>query len=184
MNILALSGSLRSASINSVFCRAAARLAQPPVKVQVFTGLGHLPLFNPDLEDDPPQAVLEFRAAIATCSALLIASPEYAHGISGVMKNALDWLVSFPSFVNKPVALVNTSPRARHAHDALAEVLRTMSASLIPTASISLPLLGAGLSEDQMVNSREIASRILGAIAALQNALSVGGEPGPNLPIG
>jgi NAD(P)H-dependent FMN reductase len=100
------------------------------------------------------------------------------------MKNALDWLVSFPSFVNKPVALVNTSPRARHAHDALAEVLRTMSASLIPTASISLPLLGAGLSEDQMVNSREIASRILAAIAALQSALSVGGEPGPNLPIG
>ena len=74
---------------------------------------------------------MAFRNAVGKASALIIASPEYAHGISGVSKNALDWLVSYEGFVDKPIALVNASPRARHAFDALHEVLRTMSANII-----------------------------------------------------
>jgi NAD(P)H-dependent FMN reductase len=58
----------------------------------VYGDLGSLPLFNPDLECAPHPAVAQFRSA--TADALLMASPEYAHGISGVMKDALDWLVS------------------------------------------------------------------------------------------
>src|SRR6185503_483846 len=100
------------------------------------------------------------RSAIAGSSALLVASPEYAHGISGVMKNALDWLVSFEGFVDKPIALINTSPRATHAYEALREVLQTMSAAIVPEASVTIPLLGAGLTEDDMVNSQAIAPKI------------------------
>src|SRR5262249_50542544 len=121
-DILAISGSLRAASINTAFCRAAARLAPAPLRISVHPGLGVLPLFNPDLEADPPRAVREFRDAIDNAGVVLIASPEYAHGISGVLKNALDWLVSFEGFINKPVVLVNTSPRAHHAYDALREI--------------------------------------------------------------
>src|SRR4249920_3904910 len=132
MNVLALSGSLRAGSINSAFCRVVARLAPPTIRVTVFSGLGDLPLFNPDLEDGPPEPVRLFRSAILKSDALLIASPEYAHGISGVMKNALDWLVGDEDFAGKAVALVNASPRARHAYESLAEVLKTMSATLVP----------------------------------------------------
>ena len=119
MKVLAISGSLREASINSAFCRAAAQLAPTGIKVTFFSGLAALPLFNPDLEAAPPPAVQSLRAAISENGALLIASPEYAHGISGPMKNALDWLVSFEGTVGKPIALVNTSPRARHAYESL-----------------------------------------------------------------
>ena len=140
MKILAISGSLRAASINSAFCRAVARLAPADIRVTVFQGLGDLPLFNPDLELRVPGTVQEFRAAVAAADALLVASPEYAHGISGVMKNALDWLVSFEGTVHKPVALVNTSPRARHAYESLHEILRTMSATIIDEACVSVPL--------------------------------------------
>src|SRR5215813_2849750 len=101
MNILAVAGSLRAASINAAFCRAAARLAPPGISVELLPGLGTLPLFNPDLEPDPPRPVVELRARIDAADALLIASPEYAHGIPGVMKNALDWLVSHEGFVAK-----------------------------------------------------------------------------------
>lgn len=169
MKILALSGSLREASINSAFCRTAVRLAPAEVQAQVFAGLGHLSLFNPDLENPPPPAVLTLREAVGTADALLIASPEYAHGISAVMKNALDWLVSFEGTVNKPIALVNTSPRARHAYDSLREVLQTMSTQIVEEASITLPLLGACVTEDAMFAAptvrREIAA-IYGALAA------------------
>lgn len=176
MNILALSGSLRVASINSALCRAAARLAPKPMTITVFSGLGALPLFNPDLEPEPPAPVLALRWAMANSSALIVASPEYAHGISGVMKNALDWLVSFEGFVDKPVALINTSPRARHANEALREVLQTMSAAVVPEASVTVPLLGAGLTEDEMVISPVVAPMIKAALAALAQRLTAGGN--------
>ena len=183
MKVLALSGSLRTASINSAFCRAASRLAPAPLEVALYPGPGKLPLFNPDLEADPPRAVREFRAAVEGAGALLIASPEYAHGISGVLKNALDWLVSFEGFIGKPVALVNTSPRARHAHEALREILQTMSARILSEASVTLPLLGGCVTEDAMVASPEVAPRIRGAMASLVRALDAGGGPGPTFPL-
>ncbi|XHS76627.1 NADPH-dependent FMN reductase [Burkholderiaceae bacterium UC74_6] len=167
MHVLALSGSLRQASINSAFCRAAARLATAPLRVQVYAGLGALPLFNPDLEAQPPAAVQDLRAAVARADALLIASPEYAHGVSGVMKNALDWLVSDEGVVGKPVALVNTSPRAHHAYESLSEVLCTMSTTRVADASIAVPLLGGCVTEEAMLESPQACGAIRAVLAAL-----------------
>jgi len=150
MNILAIPGSLRASSINAAFCRVLTHCAPVSVTVDVFPGLGGMPLFNPDLEEVPPAQVVDFRAAVGRAHALIIASPEYAHGIPGAMKNALDWLVSFEGTVDKPVALINTSPRAHHAYDSLREVLRTMSTRIIESASLSIPLLGVHASEVAM----------------------------------
>jgi chromate reductase len=170
--VLALAGSLRAASINAAFCRTVARRAPADLPVRVFEGLGALPLFNPDLESAPPAAVTEFRAAVGVSAALLIASPEYAHGVSGVMKNALDWLVSFEGTVNKPVALINTSPRAHHAFDALAETLRTMSLEIVAPASIAVPLLGTCVTEEAMLSSPEVSEAVRRVLAALSAHLS------------
>ncbi|HEY6456885.1 MAG TPA: NADPH-dependent FMN reductase [Steroidobacteraceae bacterium] len=167
MNILALSGSLRRDSINSAFCRATAVLAPPNVRVQVYSGLGEVPLFNPDLESSPPPAVTLLRTAIRDTDAVVIASPEYAHGISGVMKNALDWLVSSEPTVRKPVALVNTAPRAHHAHDALREILTTMSVDIVGSASVTVPLLGTWTTEVEMVSSPQVSRTIRDMVAAL-----------------
>jgi len=183
MNVLAIPGSLRAASINAAFCRAASRLAPAPLKISVFAGLGELPLFNPDLEADPPRAVHEFREAVGNARAVLIASPEYAHGISGVIKNALDWLVSFEGFIGKPVVLVNTSPRARHAYEALREVLQTMSADILSDACMTLPLLGASITEEAILSSPEIAARIRGALTALVAELGARSGPSPSFPL-
>lgn len=175
MHILALSGSLRAASINSTLLRAAARLAEPDVQVHVSHCVGQLPLFNPDLDPTQQPAVCALYAEVQAADALLLASPEYAHGISGAMKNALDWLVSFEPFVGKPVAVFNASPRAHIADAALREVLKTMSATIVEAASISIPLLGAHLSEDAMVADPVVSHSIRQALAALQQAAT----PGP-----
>ena len=123
MRVLAISGSLRAASLNSALLRATARIAPPGIEVRVFDGIGQLPLFNPDLESADPPAVATLRTQIMAADALLIASPEYAHGVTAAIKNALDWMVGNESFVNKPVALFNASPRAVHAQAALRETL-------------------------------------------------------------
>lgn len=183
MNTIAISGSLRAASVNSAFCRAAARLAPASLQVTVFTGLGDLPLFNPDLEANLPPAVQSFRAAVAEADALLIASPEYAHGVSSAMKNALDWLVSFEGVVSKPIALVNTSPRAHHAYEALREILQTMSTNIITQASMAIPLLGSCITEEAMVDSPQVSQAIRGCLGALKNYLAGGGAQGPSFPL-
>jgi NAD(P)H-dependent FMN reductase len=171
MNVLALSGSLRAASINTALLRAAARLAPAPMDILVFRGLGELPLFSPDLEDRPPPQVLALRDAVAAADALLVASPEYAHGVSGTIKNTLDWLVSFEPFVHKPVAVLNASPRAHHADDALRETLATMSAVIVEAASVGIPLLGAKLDEDAMVASAPVSRAIINALITLHDTV-------------
>jgi NAD(P)H-dependent FMN reductase len=163
--ILALCGSLRRVSMNAALLRATARLAPPGVVVESFPP-GDLPLFNPDLEADLPAPVRRLHGAIQACDALLIASPEYAHGVSGVLKNALDWLVSFEGFVGKPVAIFNASPGSVHAHAALREILATMSARIVEPACLGLPLRGLGLDEDAMVASAH-APAIRAALAHL-----------------
>lgn len=185
IGVLALSGSLRAASVNSRLLRAAARLAPPWVAIKLFDGLGELPLFNPDRDIDPPAQVIDLRHAVARADALLIASPEYAHGVSGTIKNTLDWLVSFEPFVHKPVAVWNASPRAHHADDALRETLRTMSAEIIEPASVSIPLLGAHLGEDGMVESPTVSGAVIAALRMLHDAVAQGPEsPGPSFRLG
>ncbi|WP_294768065.1 NADPH-dependent FMN reductase [uncultured Rhodoferax sp.] len=168
--LLALSGSLRAVSINSALLRAAARLAPPGIEVPWCPGLGELPLFNPDLEAAPPAAVQQFRERVTQADALLIASPEYAHGMTGTIKNALDWLVSFEPFAGKPVAVINASPRAHHADAALREVLLTMAARIVEPASITLPLVGAGLDEEDMMQTPAITVPLRAALQALAEA--------------
>jgi NAD(P)H-dependent FMN reductase len=184
MNVLAISGSLRAASINTAFCRVASILAPESLTITVFGGLGALPLFNPDLESEPPPQVTDFRALVGRADGLLIASPEYAHGVSGVMKNALDWLVGFEGFVGKPVAVVNTSPRARHAYESLQEVLRTMSAALLSEPSVTLSLLGSCVSEDEMLESAAVSSQIRQALRALARTIRDADGSGPRFPVG
>ena len=153
MKVLALCGSLRAASMNAALLRASARLAPAQVSLEIFPGIGALPLFNPDLEAAMPAAVRQLHDSISACDALLIASPEYAHGVTAVLKNSLDWLVSFEGFVGKPVAIFNASPRSVHADAALREILTTMSANLIAEACLALPLRGTGITEQGIVES-------------------------------
>ena len=138
LTVLTLSGSLRGASLNTAMLRMAADCAPPGLRVKSPRSLGDLPLFNPDLDAHGSVAVVRLWHDIFMADALLIASPEYAHGVSGVMKNALDWMVATGVFVAKPVVLWNASPRASHALAALHETLNVMSARLIAEASLEL----------------------------------------------
>ena len=160
MRILALSGSLRAASSNTTLLRAAIRLAPGGVEVTLYDGLGGLPHFNPDLDralDDPrlPAAVRDLRRQVGAADALLICCPEYAHGVPGSFKNALDWLVGGSEIPGMPVALVNASPRSVHAQASLMEILRTMSAEVVAGSPFPVSLSGRRLDQSGGRNADE-----------------------------
>ncbi|MCS7476705.1 NADPH-dependent FMN reductase [Umezawaea endophytica] len=91
--ILAISGSLRAASLNTALLRAAREHSPEGVEVVLYTGLADVPHYNGDLDDDHhlPAAVADLRARIGEADGLLVASPEYNHSVPGVLKNAIDW---------------------------------------------------------------------------------------------
>ena len=138
MEILAISGSLRAQSINLTLLEAAKRLAPPEFEVTIFANLGAIPLFSPDLDTATPPLVVDlFREAIASADGILISSPEYARGVPGALKNALDWLVSDHRVAGKAVALVNAaSGGGQDATTQLSLILTTMATKVVFAESL------------------------------------------------
>jgi chromate reductase, NAD(P)H dehydrogenase (quinone) len=112
MRILAVSGSLRESSFNTSLLRAALEAAPDGVELELWEGLGELPLYDEDLEHDAPESVQRLREAWAAADAILFSTPEYNGSIPGGLKNAIDW-ASRPRLEavlrNKPVAVVGAS---------------------------------------------------------------------------
>ncbi|OBZ95487.1 FMN reductase [Pararhizobium polonicum] len=139
----ALAGSLRKASSNRALLEALCAIAPSGITIEICDLIGDLPIFNPDREaDDMPASVLALTAKIRAADGLIISSPEYAHGIPGGLKNALDWLVSRDEIPHKPVMLIHASHRGDSALEALTEVLKTMSVRLVEETSFRINLLG------------------------------------------
>lgn len=168
MEVLALCGSLRAASRSRALLEAAALLAPEGMQITLCAGLGDLPLFNPDMEQAPPACVQSYWQTVASYDMLLIASPEYAHGVTGTIKNALDWLVGSESFVNGAVAVWNPSHRAEHADAALLEILRTMGANVVGDTSKRLPVTASTLSANELALDIEWQSTIRDALRLMQ----------------
>ncbi|RWB50745.1 NADPH-dependent FMN reductase [Mesorhizobium sp.] len=143
IEILAISGSLRAASTNSALVAALAANAPADCRATVYDGLGRLRIFNPDDEGErTPREAAALIDAVTRADGVIVSCPEYAHGVPGGMKNALDWLVSRDAAVGKPAMLVHASPRSLYARAALAEIMRTMSFALYEDAALEIALLG------------------------------------------
>jgi NAD(P)H-dependent FMN reductase len=162
MRIIAICGSLRAQSSNFALLRAAATIA---AEVEIYEGLANLPYFNPDDDVEgvtPPPAVAELRAMLASADGILISSPEYAHGVPGSLKNALDWLVSDGALVDKPVALINASPvGGEFARDSLVETLRTMNWRVVGTWSSPKKVRDENVDDEVAAVIREALSSLV-----------------------
>jgi chromate reductase len=113
IKILGFAGSLRRASFNRALLRAAQAQAPEGMAIEVFD-LAVVPLYNGDVEaQGDPEGVAAFKQAIRDADAVLMVTPEYNHGVTGVMKNAVDWASRPPQsapLAHKPVGLIGASP--------------------------------------------------------------------------
>ncbi|MBN9026847.1 MAG: NAD(P)H-dependent oxidoreductase [Rhizobiales bacterium] len=172
VHVLTLCGSLRAASSNRSLLRAAELIAPAGVTFEHYEGIGELPHFNPDIEAGPlPVRVATLRARVDNADALLISCPEYARGIPGAFKNALDWLVGGHEFPGKPIALFNASPRASDAQSQLRLVLTTMSGRVVDEAAISVALIAKGMEAEAIAADPALRPTIETGLAALLSAV-------------
>lgn len=165
--ILAIAGSLRQGSTNGAALRAAAAAARRDrIAVSIDATMRALPHFDPDMESEPPEAVIRFRAACERAAGVLLAVPEYAFGIPGAFKNALDWTVGSSSLNRKPITVLSVAPPGRGAHvrAALAAVLTAIDAD---ATFRSVPIAAADLDPDGEVASTSVVAELRAIVAEL-----------------
>ena len=113
-NVAVLVGSLRKASLNRMTAEALARLAPDSLRLEIVE-IGQLPLYDQDLDLEPPQSWTEFRGRIGAADAVLFVTPEYNRSVPAALKNAID-VGSRPygasAWDGKPGGVVSVSPGA------------------------------------------------------------------------
>jgi NAD(P)H-dependent FMN reductase len=141
--LYALCGSQRQASTNLMLLKALRDNAPEGITIEISDLIGDLPIFNPDREgENTPDIVERLAAKVRVADGIIVACPEYAHGMPGGFKNALDWLVSRDEVPFKPVMIAHASHRGDLVLDQLSEVLTTMSFNLVSEAFLRVVLLG------------------------------------------
>ena len=151
IKILAISGSLRAGSANTKILEALMGSVSDSISLSIYDGLAHLPHFNPDIDGDEALAPVEdWRARLKQADGVLFCTPEYAHGVPGALKNALDWIVSSGEFMHKPTAVISASPSpdgGDRANASLVQTLRVMMADIGEGATLCIPAASAKLND-------------------------------------
>ncbi|OAB38691.1 flavoprotein [Paenibacillus macquariensis subsp. defensor] len=175
--ILAISGSLRQKSSNTALMNAIIALSSESMSFNTYRGLGDLPHFNPDIDiDEGPATVQELRSQLKEADGVLICTPEYGNGVPGVLKNALDWIVSSGEFVNKPTAVISASPTPMggdKAHASILLTLKMINAVIVDGGTMMIPHITLKFNQDGVITDSETKKELLTVLRGLEQACSV-----------
>lgn len=159
--VLAISGSTRQNSSNHKLINAIAALAAGQMDITTFDGIDTLPHFNPDNNNGQVvKEVEDFRKLLRDADGVLICTPEYAHGVPGSLKNAIDWTVSTNEFSHKPTALITASTDGRFGHTALLETLRVIEAKNIDQLQMVIQFIRTKVSDDGQITHDQTLQNI------------------------
>ncbi len=167
-SVIAICGSTRTQSSNLSLLSAIATLMTDKIDLNIFTAIAALPHFNPDLEQPtPPDTITHFRALLRSADAILICTPEYAMGVPGSLKNALDWTVSSCEFSKKPTALITASSLGHKGHQSLMETLRIIEANVSDDTNLVISYIKTKVSPTGEITDPVTKERVLHVMNAL-----------------
>jgi chromate reductase, NAD(P)H dehydrogenase (quinone) len=146
--ILAISGSLREGSSNNVIIELVSAMVPEHIEFIIYKGLASIPPFD-DKDNEP---VNQFRQLIREAHGVLICTPEYAFGVPGTLKNALDWTVSSGDFDQKPVALITASSVGDKGHASLINTLTALGTNRLEEATLLISFIRAKLNKGQFTD--------------------------------
>lgn len=170
INILAISGSLRSNSSNNAVLNLAAQLAPPGVRFNIYSGLSTLPHFDDSKEPSPE--VTAWRQQLREADGIFICSPEYAFGVPGSLKNALDWTVSSGELVYKPLALVTAATGGDKAHAALLLTFTALSADIPESSRLLVPYIRSKMNDKNEITDPATIESVRSVIASLVEVIN------------
>jgi NAD(P)H-dependent FMN reductase len=171
-NIFAISGSLRSGSSNHAILQALGKMIPANITYTIFDGMSEIPAFDPGLEnDETPIPVASFRKQLAAADAIIICTPEYAFGVPGALKNALDWTVSNASFSGKPTALITASTGGENAHEALIKTLGAIDAKMRPESTLLIQFVRSKIDLDGNVSDPDTVQKLKTLLNSFINSL-------------
>jgi len=155
--IIALCGSTRKHSTNHDLIDAIIELYNDQLDIQIFEGLDQIPHFNPDLDvESPPANVRLFRKQLSDADGILICTPEYAMGVPGTLKNAIDWTVSSMEFSHKPVALITASSQGFKGHASLMETLRIIESDIPDNSQVVISFVKTKVKERRISDNNTL----------------------------
>lgn len=166
--VVAISGSTKSASTNMSLIKAIKGLSADMFHLTIFEGIASLPHFNPDLDytDTPPVEVASFRQLLNEADGILICTPEYAMGVPGSLKNAIDWTVSSCEFSHKPTALITASSVGQKGHAALMETLKVIEADIPETTQLIISHAKTKIGGNDTITDVQTLTRVKELLAA------------------
>jgi chromate reductase, NAD(P)H dehydrogenase (quinone) len=171
--IAAICGSTRATSANLNLIKAITELTKDRFEITIFEGIGELPHFNPDNNNENISAkVIAFRQLISTADAVIICTPEYAHGIPGSLKNAIDWTVSTNEFSQKPVALITASTEGTYAHKAMLETLRVIEAKNIDKQNLLIQFAKTKINVESQITDETTLDEVIKLIQNLEKSIT------------
>lgn len=148
-------------------------MADAHIEFSIYNGLDQLPHFNPDLDNEtPPAEIFKWRQQLKVADAILICTPEYAFGVPGSLKNALDWTVSSGDFVDKPTALITASSVGSNGHAALLLTLGAISAKVADDAKLLIPFVRTKVSADGSITDAEVLASFDKVLNALVSSIN------------
>lgn len=176
MKLLAIPGSVRSGSYNVALLNAMSMLSPNNINISVFDNIKHIPVFDPDTDDNEiPEPVNYLMSKIRVSDGLIISTPEYAHGVPGVLKNALDWLVSSDALVLKPVVVTSVSTSClggMRSHSPLVLILSAMNSNVVVEGSLNVPYAQNKFDQDSNLTDDFTKKAIAVSLAALEQAIN------------
>lgn len=173
IKILAISGSTRKASSNLNLIKAIANLTSDIFTINIFEEIADLPHFNPDLDNENvPAAVADFREQLRAADGILICTPEYAIGVPGTLKNAIDWTVSSMEFSKKPAALITASLSGEKAHQSLLGTLLIIEAKMTADTQLLIPFIKTKITADCKITDNETLDKIIKLTKSLAEIIS------------
>lgn len=162
IKILALSGSLRETSSNNTILKLISGMVPENVEFTLYKGLASIPAFD-EIDNEP---VTQFRQLIRQADGVLICTPEYAFGVPGALKNALDWTVSSGDFDQKPVALITASSVGDKGHAALLNTLSALGTEMVEEGKLLISFIRAKLKDGQFADNQteKAVNRVIQAL--------------------
>ena len=171
--VIAICGSTRQNSINHSLIKAIADLSAENLDITIFDGITNLPQFNPDNDgENVADEVADFRQQANAAEGIIICTPEYAHGVPGTLKNAIDWTISSSQFPHKPTMLITASTDGTFGHKALLETLKAIEAKNIDNLQLVISFAKTKINNENQITDDKTLYEVQALLATFIPTLS------------